>query len=194
MVKWYISYQWFPTGNSKGFLMIPVKVQCGCGQRYTFEVEPVNGKMSYAVACPICGADGTAAANEIIAHVLAVTPSLSSAPPSAAAPRLHMVASVPHTPPPPPPSMARAMPALPVGPAKLAWYDQIWIALPIALVAVGGAIGGGCGGLAWGINKAVFQKTRNPVLRYVWTGLISGASVVLWLVVAMLVVSLIKKH
>lgn len=174
--------------------MIPVKVQCGCGQRYSFEVEPVNGRMSYAVACPICGADGTAAANEIIAHALAATPSLSSPPPSAAAPRLHMVASVPHTPPPPPPSLTRAMPAVPVGPAKLAWYDHVWIALPIALVAVGGAIGGGCGGLAWGINKAVFQKTRNPVLRYVWTGLISAASVVLWLVLVLVVVAMIKKH
>ncbi len=48
--------------------MIPVKVQCGCGQRYAFDVEPVAGRMPYPVACPICGADGTAAAEEIIAR------------------------------------------------------------------------------------------------------------------------------
>ena len=51
--------------------MIPVKIHCGCGQRYAFEVEPVNGLMPSSVACPVCGADGTGAANEIIAHVLA---------------------------------------------------------------------------------------------------------------------------
>jgi hypothetical protein len=61
--------------------MIPVKVQCGCGQRYAFDVEPVNGRMPSAVACPVCGADGTAAANEIIARTL--TASSQAAPPVA---------------------------------------------------------------------------------------------------------------
>jgi hypothetical protein len=47
--------------------MIPIEIQCGCGQKYAFEVEPVGGRMPSAVACPACGADGTAAANAIIA-------------------------------------------------------------------------------------------------------------------------------
>jgi hypothetical protein len=46
--------------------MTSIKIECGCGQRYAFDVEPVNGLMPYAVACPICGADGTGAANEVI--------------------------------------------------------------------------------------------------------------------------------
>jgi hypothetical protein len=46
--------------------MIPVKVQCECGQRYAFDVEPANGRMPYTVACPTCGQDGTSAANGII--------------------------------------------------------------------------------------------------------------------------------
>jgi len=54
--------------------MIPVKIQCGCGQRYAFDVEPVNGRMPVPVACPTCGADGTAAANECIARAQAATP------------------------------------------------------------------------------------------------------------------------
>jgi hypothetical protein len=58
--------------------MIPVKVQCGCGQRYAFDVEPVSGRMPSPVACPVCGADGTAAANEIIARTLTAS---SQAPP-----------------------------------------------------------------------------------------------------------------
>jgi hypothetical protein len=59
--------------------MIPIKIQCGCGQRYAFDVEPVNGRMISTVACPICGVDGTAAANEMIAQTLAAQP--EAAPP-----------------------------------------------------------------------------------------------------------------
>ena len=51
--------------------MIPVKIQCGCGQRYAFDIEPVCGRMLGRVACPVCGLDGTRVANEIIAFSLA---------------------------------------------------------------------------------------------------------------------------
>jgi hypothetical protein len=52
-------------------LMIPIKIQCGCGQKYVFDVEPAGGRMAYAVQCPACGVDGTAAANQVIAQHLA---------------------------------------------------------------------------------------------------------------------------
>lgn len=61
--------------------MIQIKVQCSCGQKYAFDVEPVAGRMPSAVQCPVCGEEGTAAANEMLAQ-------LSLAP--AAAPRLHV--------------------------------------------------------------------------------------------------------
>jgi hypothetical protein len=48
--------------------MTSIKIECGCGQRYAFDVEPADGRMPYLVACPICGADGTGAANEVIAQ------------------------------------------------------------------------------------------------------------------------------
>jgi hypothetical protein len=51
--------------------MIPVKIECACGQHYAFDVEPVNGRMPAPVMCPACGADGSAAANEFIAQRLA---------------------------------------------------------------------------------------------------------------------------
>ena len=51
--------------------MIPVKIHCGCGQRYAFDIEPVCGRMPGRVACPVCGMDGTRVANEIIAFTLA---------------------------------------------------------------------------------------------------------------------------
>jgi hypothetical protein len=43
-----------------------IRVECPCGQAYTFAVEPVNSRMPCAVACPVCGADGTQLANQFI--------------------------------------------------------------------------------------------------------------------------------
>lgn len=77
---------------------------------------------------------------------------------------------------------------------KLEWYEHVWLALPFGLVAVGGAIGGACGGAAWALNRVVFVKTQNPVLRYVWTGLISAAAVLTWLILATIFVGLMRKH
>ena len=65
--------------------MIPVKVQCACGQRYSFDVEPVNGRMPAPVACPVCGADGTATANSLLAQTLG-TPAAAAARATATAP------------------------------------------------------------------------------------------------------------
>jgi hypothetical protein len=48
--------------------MIPIKIQCECGQKYAFDVEPVGGRLPTAVACPICGTDGTEMANAFIAR------------------------------------------------------------------------------------------------------------------------------
>jgi hypothetical protein len=50
--------------------MMEVKVQCDCGQKYKFDVEPVNGRMPFTVACPICGADGTDKANAILRETI----------------------------------------------------------------------------------------------------------------------------
>jgi len=77
---------------------------------------------------------------------------------------------------------------------NLEWYHRLWIGRPVMMVAFGGAIGGGCGGAAWAINRTVFLKTENPVLRYVWTGLISVASVMVWFILGSLIVSLVHKH
>ena len=37
--------------------MIELRVQCDCGQKYKFEVEPVNGRVPYPIACPACGTE-----------------------------------------------------------------------------------------------------------------------------------------
>jgi hypothetical protein len=55
-------------------IMPPVKIICSCGQKYAFDVQPVDGRMPASVQCPVCRADGTAAANEIIALKLGLVP------------------------------------------------------------------------------------------------------------------------
>jgi hypothetical protein len=50
-----------------------IKVTCGCGTKYKFDVEPVNKRMPWPVNCPSCGADGTAQANELIRQNLATS-------------------------------------------------------------------------------------------------------------------------
>jgi hypothetical protein len=49
---------------------IPVKIFCECGQKYAFEVIPVDGAMPVSVHCPVCHREGTAQANQIIAKFL----------------------------------------------------------------------------------------------------------------------------
>lgn len=72
-------------------MTIPIKIQCGCGQRYSFDAEPVNGRMASPVACPVCGADGTSAADAYIAQTAPPPPAVVS-PPTA---RLHVATAAP---------------------------------------------------------------------------------------------------
>ena len=81
--------------------MVTIKIECDCGQRYAFDVEPVNGQMTSPVACPACGADGTSTANDIIGNCFPPLPPPApvSAPdpaPAATVPSLKVSAPV-HT-------------------------------------------------------------------------------------------------
>jgi hypothetical protein len=60
--------------------MVNIKIICGCGQKYAFDVFPFNGRMPAPVQCPVCGMDGTAAANEIMARTLGPPPAAPAAP------------------------------------------------------------------------------------------------------------------
>jgi hypothetical protein len=48
--------------------LIPVKITCACGQRYSFEVQPRDGLMPAPIQCPACGRDGTPDANRFLAE------------------------------------------------------------------------------------------------------------------------------
>ena len=90
-------------------MTIPVRIDCACGQPYSFDVEPVDGRFDGTVQCPSCGVDGTAATNEIVQAALlkaAAKPSLGGL----------RVSSHAHTP--PPAASAAPAPAPSVPPAE----------------------------------------------------------------------------
>jgi len=102
-----------------------LKVVCNCGQKYKFDVEPVNGRMPVSVNCPVCGVDGTSAANGIIAQTfssqLPQIPVAMAIPAAIAAPvgglRInHTTPAASNSPPPlsSPPRPAPIRPATPV--------------------------------------------------------------------------------
>jgi len=90
--------------------MTELKVVCDCGQKYKFDVEPVNNQMPFTVNCPICKRDGTPKANALLQQmtvfkmvepgataVAVAPPPLAAAPapiapiaPPAAAPRMRI--------------------------------------------------------------------------------------------------------
>lgn len=70
-----------------------IKIQCSCGTKFSFDVEPVDGKMPAEIFCPKCGADGTDCANQIIQQS---SPAEIAAAPAVQKPRvrLNVVSSV----------------------------------------------------------------------------------------------------
>ena len=72
-----------------------IKIQCGCGTKYKFDVEPVNGRMPMAIVCPNCGASGLTDANQQIAQRYPAAPSSSALP--AAGGGLRISTSASHT-------------------------------------------------------------------------------------------------
>jgi outer membrane protein assembly factor BamB len=120
-----------------------IKILCPCGSKYSFEVEPVEGRMPFAVHCPTCQAEGTETANQFIAEA-AGKPKL----------RVHVAA----------PEAVEEPPPRPHAPAVRSALEQLhrerrqfraagWIAGAVALVIV--ALLG-----AWGWFALVGSKPR----------------------------------
>ena len=66
----------------------------------------------------------------------------------------------------------------------LPWYQVVWSAIPILLIFAGGALGAIVGLLAAYSNTRIFRSDLQPVLKYVVTGLVTIAALVVVLVLA----------
>lgn len=70
---------------------------------------------------------------------------------------------------------------------RLAWYEYVWVALPLTLLLIGGAIGGALGGAATCINASIYRTQPHVWMRYLATGTVTLCAALLWLGVAMLI-------
>jgi hypothetical protein len=170
-----------------------LKVVCYCGQKYKFDVEPVDGRMPHAINCPVCGVDGTPLANQLISQQLSGSAQspvpVMAAPAPMAVPASAMAAPAPIAPapvgglrvniarpaapavPPPlapssaPPPLGSSRPIAPIKPAA-AKREQKEYSLGMGILGafIGAAIGFG---LVYG-----FFAWLN--FRFPFTGLITG--------------------
>src|ERR1700722_12645738 len=110
-----------------------LKVVCDCGQKYKFDVEPVNGTMPFLVNCPVCGVDGTPHANGLLSQMPAPAMAIPVPPPP--------VYTAPAA---PPARRAGAAPSSPVQAAAMPKYLQTNPATQnnSFLLGVGGAVMG----------------------------------------------------
>jgi hypothetical protein len=75
----------------------------------------------------------------------------------------------------------------------LAWYQYIWMSIPMILLFLGGAIGGLCGGLAAGFSSRIFRSDRSQGMKYALTGLISIGAFVAYFVVVGTILTATRK-
>ena len=129
-----------------------LKVVCDCGQKYKFDVEPVNGRMPMTINCPLCGADGTATANSILAQTSpspVPLPPVASAPPPVGGLRLNRPAPAPAVVDAPSPVPSAPLPITAVrspapGAASIAKAEgELNLRLGIVGAIVGAALGAG---------------------------------------------------
>ena len=134
-----------------------IKIVCGCGQKYIFEVDPDNGLMPAAVNCPACGADGTQEANEILTQIFPESPAGPEPERVAPAPavveggptrinppvRLTMAASPPLPTPPPLPAapVLRPIRPLPVAAPEVEPTEEYSFGLGILGAVLGAGLG-----------------------------------------------------
>ncbi len=140
--------------------MTELKVVCDCGQKYKFDVEPVNGQMPFTVACPICQRDGTAKANALLQQML-VFKMVEPAPAAAA---------------PVPPPIAPIAPPPAAAPARL----RVNVAAPTEVPATSPATAAPptIGGIARrAVAPAAEQTGKKPSFAMGLLGALIGASV-----------------
>ncbi|HEX4350206.1 MAG TPA: hypothetical protein VH251_07455, partial [Verrucomicrobiae bacterium] len=113
--------------------MIELKVHCDCGQKYKFDVEPVNNQMPFTVACPICKRDGTPKAN-VLLQQMSVFKRVDAAPaPMSIAPAPVLASAAP---PPVAPAPIAPIAAPPAGPSRLRINAHAEVAAPATIAPV----------------------------------------------------------
>ena len=74
----------------------------------------------------------------------------------------------------------------------LAWYEYVWMSLPILLAIAGGAIGALIGFSAATASSHVFRSQRGPIAKYLITATMSVVAVIAYLLLATIIQLLIE--
>ncbi|MCL2310527.1 MAG: hypothetical protein FWC42_09740 [Proteobacteria bacterium] len=72
-------------------------------------------------------------------------------------------------------------------PAPLPWQAHIMCGWPLILVFIGGAIGGGLGGRAYGINIKVYKSGLPAVAKSALNILTGVAAFVVWIIIVRII-------
>jgi hypothetical protein len=75
----------------------------------------------------------------------------------------------------------------------LKWYQWVWSGLAVVLVSFGGMLGAIIGLIALSFNAGLFRSNRSPAMKYVITGAVSAAAIILYLIAAEAMTSLIGR-
>lgn len=73
----------------------------------------------------------------------------------------------------------------------LAWYQWLWVCIPLVLMFVGGAIGGVVGAVAMTINTRILRSKLSGLLRYATTAIVSALAGGAYVVIARMFLSAI---
>jgi hypothetical protein len=76
----------------------------------------------------------------------------------------------------------------------LTWYEYAFMALPLALIVVGGLLGGLCGGVAAYANAHLLRSSLPAVARYGLGLLVILGAALAWLVLALIITLSIGFH
>jgi len=68
----------------------------------------------------------------------------------------------------------------------LQWFEYLWMGLPIILVFVGGALGGVVGFSACYSSARLFRSDKSILSKYVLTGFITLAAVIIYFILAII--------
>ncbi len=71
--------------------------------------------------------------------------------------------------------------------SKLPASAHLLCGWPLLLVAIGGAIGGGLGGLAYGINVKIYKSELPTAAKIVLNPVVGLTAIALWLVIVTLI-------
>ena len=75
----------------------------------------------------------------------------------------------------------------------LAWYEYLWLGLPIFLLA-GGAVGGGIGAFAMFVNARIFRGGESAGMKFMLTGVVSLTAYIVYATIVMAIQPAVPRH